>query len=79
VQRRERPQYAWALRDAAHTAERMMELGVQLTIQASVPASRYATDYEDMEEIGSGGFGRVVKGQHRLDGRFHRFHAVPIK
>ena len=52
-----------------------MELGVQLTIQASVPASRYATDYEEMEELGSGGLGRVMEGQHRLDA-YGRFHAV---
>jgi hypothetical protein len=37
-------------------------------------ASRYATDYEEMEELGSGGLGPVMKGQHRLDGSMRSPH-----
>eukprot|EP01084_Bolivina_argentea_P054613 100152_1 len=41
--------------------------------------SRYTTDYEEIEVLGSGGFGRVLKCKHRLDGRFYAVKMIPIK
>lgn len=34
-------------------------------------SSRYATDFEEIEEIGRGGFGIVCKALHRLDGNIY--------
>lgn len=33
--------------------------------------SRYATDFRELEEIGQGGFGKVMKCEHRVDGHVY--------
>ena len=38
--------------------------------------SRYATDFEELEEIGRGGFGIVCKAQHRLDGNIYAIKKI---
>lgn len=42
-------------------------------------SSRYKVDYEEIEVLGSGGFGRVMKCKHKLDGRFYAVKIIPIK
>ncbi len=39
-------------------------------------ASRYRTDFEEIEMIGHGGFGEVVKVKNRLDGNFYAVKKV---
>lgn len=45
-----------------------------LTGAASV--SRYKTDFEELESIGQGGFGEVIKVRNRLDGRYYAVKKV---
>jgi serine/threonine protein kinase len=33
--------------------------------------SRYKNDFEELEKIGEGGFGRVYRARHKLDGRVY--------
>ena len=35
-------------------------------------------DFEDIEEIGEGGFGLVYKAKNKLDGRFYAIKKIPI-
>ncbi|KAI9184383.1 eukaryotic translation initiation factor 2-alpha kinase [Blastocladiella emersonii ATCC 22665] len=45
---------------------------------AASPLSRYRTDFEELEYIGRGGFGQVVKARNRLDGRVYAIKTVPL-
>lgn len=50
---------------------------------ASAPAagptfSRYRTDFEEVEFLGKGGFGEVVKARNRLDGRSYAISKVEL-
>ncbi|MEJ1287147.1 interferon-induced, double-stranded RNA-activated protein kinase [Cricetulus griseus] len=38
--------------------------------------SRFNNDFEDIEEIGSGGFGQVFKAKHRIDGKTYAIKRV---
>lgn len=38
--------------------------------------SRFNEDFEDIEEIGSGGFGQVFKAKHRIDGKTYAIKRV---
>jgi len=40
--------------------------------------ARHRTDYEILDEIGSGGFGVVYKVRHRLDGQLYALKSVPL-
>ena len=40
--------------------------------------SRYATDFEELEEIGRGGFGIVYKARHRLDGNIYAIKKIKL-
>ena len=42
------------------------------------PQSRYASDFIEIEFLGKGGFGQVVKAQNRLDGRFYAVKKIPL-
>lgn len=44
--------------------------------QAAPQVSRYRADFEEVEFLGKGGFGRVVKARNRLDGRFYAVSPV---
>lgn len=37
---------------------------------------RFSNDFEDIEEIGSGGFGQVFKAKHRIDGKTYAIKRV---
>ena len=53
-------------------ANKPFEQGILNAIaNPSTYSSRYKTDYEEIEVLGSGGFGRVMKCKHKLDGRFY--------
>ncbi|ODV89249.1 hypothetical protein CANCADRAFT_16753, partial [Tortispora caseinolytica NRRL Y-17796] len=38
--------------------------------------SRYATDFEEIESLGKGAYGEVVKARNRLDGRFYAIKKI---
>jgi len=40
--------------------------------------SRYANDFEELEEIGRGGFGIVYKARHRLDGNIYAIKKIKL-
>ena len=40
--------------------------------------SRYANDFEELEEIGRGGFGIVYKARHRLDGNIYAVKKIKL-
>jgi translation initiation factor 2-alpha kinase 4 len=41
--------------------------------------SRYKTDFEELEFLGKGGFGEVVKVRNRLDGRLYAIKKIKLK
>ncbi|KAI9217821.1 hypothetical protein BC828DRAFT_417807 [Blastocladiella britannica] len=51
--------------------------GLGATVAAN-SVSRYKTDFEELEYIGRGGFGQVVKARNRLDGRVYAIKTVPL-
>ncbi|VDB92332.1 unnamed protein product [Peniophora sp. CBMAI 1063] len=40
--------------------------------------SRYATDFRELEEIGQGGFGKVMKCEHRVDGHVYAIKKIRL-
>nr|XP_045611795.1 eukaryotic translation initiation factor 2-alpha kinase 1-like isoform X2 [Procambarus clarkii]XP_045611796.1 eukaryotic translation initiation factor 2-alpha kinase 1-like isoform X2 [Procambarus clarkii]XP_045611797.1 eukaryotic translation initiation factor 2-alpha kinase 1-like isoform X2 [Procambarus clarkii] len=40
---------------------------------------RYTREFTEVEILGKGGFGVVVKAEHRLDGRFYAIKIIPVK
>lgn len=38
--------------------------------------TRFQQDFEDIEEIGSGGFGQVFKAKHKIDGKTYAIKRV---
>ncbi|CAD5217744.1 unnamed protein product [Bursaphelenchus xylophilus] len=45
----------------------------------SIVSSRYRQDFEEIADIGSGGFGRVYKVKSRLDGNFYAVKKIPLR
>ncbi|RUS33243.1 hypothetical protein BC938DRAFT_472418 [Jimgerdemannia flammicorona] len=45
---------------------------------ASPVLSRYKTDFEEIEFLGKGGFGEVVKARNKLDGRFYAIKKIRL-
>eukprot|EP01125_Pyxidicula_operculata_P015152 TRINITY_DN5117_c1_g1_i1.p1 TRINITY_DN5117_c1_g1~~TRINITY_DN5117_c1_g1_i1.p1 ORF type:complete len:1656 (+),score=455.46 TRINITY_DN5117_c1_g1_i1:21-4988(+) len=41
--------------------------------------SRYESDWEELETIGQGGFGRVVKAKNKLDGRIYAIKKIKFR
>ncbi|KAI8318619.1 kinase-like protein [Martensiomyces pterosporus] len=41
-------------------------------------ASRYRTDFEEIEFLGKGGFGSVVKARNRIDGRYYAIKKIKL-
>ena len=50
--------------------------GLTWSTRASSASQRHKTDYNVMEEIGSGGYGRVYRVQHKLDGKDYALKVV---
>lgn len=46
---------------------------------ASLPSSRYLSDFEELQPLGHGGFGRVVLCKNKLDGRQYAVKKIPLK
>jgi eukaryotic translation initiation factor 2-alpha kinase 4 len=40
--------------------------------------SRYKSDFEEIEFLGRGGFGEVVKARNKLDGRFYAIKKIKL-
>lgn len=38
--------------------------------------TRFQKDFEDIEKIGSGGFGQVFKAKHKIDGKTYAIKRV---
>lgn len=45
---------------------------------SSGPGSRYKTDFEEIEFLGKGGFGEVIKARNRLDGRLYAIKKIRL-
>ncbi|KAJ2815705.1 eukaryotic translation initiation factor 2-alpha kinase, partial [Coemansia furcata] len=50
--------------------------GVEHFMQPS--ASRYRTDFEEVEFLGKGGFGSVVKARNKIDGRYYAIKKIKL-
>ncbi|KAJ2818030.1 eukaryotic translation initiation factor 2-alpha kinase, partial [Coemansia erecta] len=50
--------------------------GSGVSLQPSM--SRYRTDFEEIEFVGKGGFGSVVKARNRIDGRFYAIKKIKL-
>lgn len=44
----------------------------------TISTSRYKTDFEEIEFLGKGGFGEVVKARNRLDGRLYAIKKIRL-
>ena len=40
--------------------------------------SRYAADFEELGQIGEGGFGKVYKARHKLDGNIYAIKKIKL-
>jgi hypothetical protein len=49
---------------------------LNLRVTAISILSRFNSDFEDIEEIGLGGFGQVFKAKHRIDGKRYAIKRV---
>ncbi|KAI9320676.1 kinase-like domain-containing protein [Dichotomocladium elegans] len=48
------------------------------TMSNTASSSRYKTDFEEIEFLGKGGFGEVVKAKNRLDGRLYAVKKIRL-
>ncbi|EJD34852.1 kinase-like protein [Auricularia subglabra TFB-10046 SS5] len=46
--------------------------------RASAP-SRYQAEFDELEHLGSGGFGQVVKARHKLDGKIYAVKKIKLR
>jgi len=54
---------------------RPLRAGAAIVAQSS---SRYVSDYEEIEDLGKGGFGEVMKCRNKLDGRYYAVKRIKI-
>ncbi|RCH92872.1 hypothetical protein CU098_002849, partial [Rhizopus stolonifer] len=47
-------------------------------VTSNIKESRYKTDFEELEFLGKGGFGEVVKARNRLDGRLYAIKKIRL-
>jgi serine/threonine protein kinase len=68
------------LRFACHKRHAMFQgvwtRGLTWSSRSSSASHRHKTDYNFLQEIGSGGFGRVFRVQHKLDGKEYALKVV---
>ncbi|TPX61382.1 hypothetical protein SpCBS45565_g07286 [Spizellomyces sp. 'palustris'] len=55
-----------------------LTIAPQTSIFATQTLSRYRLDFEELEFLGKGGFGEVVKARNRIDGRFYAIKKIRL-
>ncbi|KAJ3244254.1 hypothetical protein HDU78_011195 [Chytriomyces hyalinus] len=53
-------------------------LGSGLELSATLASSRYHADFEEVDFLGRGGFGSVVKARNRIDNRFYAVKKIKV-
>ncbi|RUS18015.1 hypothetical protein BC937DRAFT_89230 [Endogone sp. FLAS-F59071] len=53
-------------------------VGFSKTLTSPAVVSRYKADFEEIEFLGKGGFGEVVKAKNKLDGRYYAIKKIRL-
>ena len=56
-----------------------LSLSTEVPRQYITTTSRYLADFEELEFLGRGAFGEVVKAKNRLDGRYYAIKKIKLK
>ena len=55
------------------------ESQAQYALENLPQTSRYKNDFDEIGRIGEGGFGKVYKARHRLDGNIYAIKKIKLK